>query len=112
MAFAVAGNADQGFMGRFSVQRSNPFLDFAGVDSRSGMRVVAVGRGGSSPPCGNGSPVDIRWAPAESLPFADAKFDAALAQLVVHFNTYRRPDELPPTFDRLEPQNVRSRAGR
>ncbi len=45
MAFAVAGNADQGFMGRFCEQRSNPFPDFAGVDSRSGMRVVAVGRG-------------------------------------------------------------------
>lgn len=29
--------------------------------------------------------VDARVAPAESLPFADATFDAALAQLVVHF---------------------------
>ena len=112
MAFAVAGNADQGFMGRFSVQRSNPFLDFAGVDSRSGMRVVAVGRGGSSPPCGNGSPVDIRSAPAESLPFADAKFDAALAQLVVHFNTYRRPDELPPDVRRPVGAPKRSESGR
>jgi len=29
--------------------------------------------------------VDVRLAPAEALPFPDASFDAALAQLVVHF---------------------------
>jgi SAM-dependent methyltransferase len=29
--------------------------------------------------------VDVRLAPAERLPFADRSFDAALAQLVVHF---------------------------
>ena len=29
--------------------------------------------------------VDVRLAPAEQLPFADGEFDAALAQLVVHF---------------------------
>ena len=29
--------------------------------------------------------VDVRLAPAEELPFEDAAFDAALAQLVVHF---------------------------
>ena len=29
--------------------------------------------------------VDVRQAPAEELPFADGEFDAALAQLVVHF---------------------------
>lgn len=31
--------------------------------------------------------VDVRQAPAERLPFPDAGFDAALAQLVVHFMT-------------------------
>src|ERR1700760_1457892 len=31
--------------------------------------------------------VDVRLAPAEALPFADGTFDAALAQLVVHFMT-------------------------
>jgi SAM-dependent methyltransferase len=31
--------------------------------------------------------VDVRLAPAEQLPFADDSFDAALAQLVVHFMT-------------------------
>jgi ubiquinone/menaquinone biosynthesis C-methylase UbiE len=29
--------------------------------------------------------VDVRQAPAETLPFADDEFDAAIAQLVVHF---------------------------
>jgi SAM-dependent methyltransferase len=31
--------------------------------------------------------VDVRRAPAEALPFSDREFDAALAQLVVHFMT-------------------------
>jgi ubiquinone/menaquinone biosynthesis C-methylase UbiE len=31
--------------------------------------------------------VDVRRATAEALPFADAAFEAALAQLVVHFMT-------------------------
>src|SRR5262245_3108204 len=31
--------------------------------------------------------VDVRQAPAEQLPFDDARFDASLAQLVVHFMT-------------------------
>jgi SAM-dependent methyltransferase len=31
--------------------------------------------------------VDVRLAPAEQLPFSDGAFDAALAQLVVHFMT-------------------------
>src|SRR4029079_17764838 len=30
---------------------------------------------------------DVRRAPAEALPFKDREFDAALAQLVVHFMT-------------------------
>jgi SAM-dependent methyltransferase len=32
--------------------------------------------------------VDVQQAPAEALPFPDAGFDAALAQLVVHFMTH------------------------
>lgn len=112
MAFDVAGNAYQRFMGQFSDRLSAPFADFAGVRSGSGMRVVDVG-------CGPGAltaelvdrlgpssvvaadpsepfvaavrsrlpDVDIRQAPAEALPFEDDAFDAALAQLVVHFMT-------------------------
>jgi SAM-dependent methyltransferase len=112
MAFDVAGNAYQRFMGRFSEHLSAPFADFAGVTAGSGMRVVDVGCGpgaltaelverlGSSEvvgadPSGTFVPavrerlpdVDIRQAPAESLPFDDDAFDAALGQLVVHFMT-------------------------
>jgi SAM-dependent methyltransferase len=110
MAFDVAGNAYQRFMGRFSEKLSAPFADFAGVDAGSGMRVVDVGCGpgaltaelvgrlGASAVSGADPSepfvaavrerlpeVDIRQAPAESLPFEDDAFDAALAQLVVHF---------------------------
>jgi SAM-dependent methyltransferase len=110
MAFDVAGSAYQRFMGRFSEQLSAPFADFAGVEAGSGMRVLDVGCGpgaltaelvdrlGASAVSGADPSepfvaavrdrlpdVDIRRAPAESLPFGDDEFDAALAQLVVHF---------------------------
>jgi SAM-dependent methyltransferase len=110
MAFDVAGSAYQRFMGRFSEKLSMPFADFAGVDSGSGMRVLDVGCGpgalttvlvdrlGAAAVTGTDPSepfvaavrerlpeVDIRQAPAESMPFADDEFDAALAQLVVHF---------------------------
>lgn len=110
MAFDVAGEAYQRFMGRFSDLLSAPFADFAGMSTGESMRVLDVGCGpgaltvelvrrlgvdqvmGADP----SSPfvaaarerlpgVDVREAPAEELPFADASFDAALAQLVVHF---------------------------
>lgn len=110
MAFDVPGEAYQRFMGRFSDPLSAPFADFAGVTAGSGMRVLDVGCGpgaltsvlaerlgagqvvGADP----SSPlvaaarqrlpqVDIREASAEALPFPDASFDAALAQLVVLF---------------------------
>lgn len=112
MAFDVAGGAYQRFMGRFSDQLSDPFLDFAGVDPGSPLRVVDVGcgpgaltvelvarLGPSSVAAADPSEpfvaaararlpkVDVRRAPAESLPFAGDEFDAALAQLVVHFMT-------------------------
>jgi SAM-dependent methyltransferase len=110
MAFDVAGGAYQRFMGRFSEKLAAPFADFAGVTAGSGMRVVDVGCGlgaltaelvarlGASEVVGADPSdtfvpavrqrlpeVDIRQAPAESLPFDDDAFDAALAQLVVHF---------------------------
>ncbi|HEU4329680.1 MAG TPA: methyltransferase domain-containing protein [Lapillicoccus sp.] len=110
MAFDVAGGSYQRFMGRFSEKLSAPFADYAGV--ASGMRVLDVGCGpgaltavlvdrlGASAVAGvdPSEPfvaavrerlpdVDIRQAPAEALPFDDDSFDAALAQLVVHFMT-------------------------
>ncbi len=54
------------FTGRFSQALAQEFADLAGLVP--GQRVV-----------------DVRRAPAEDLPYDDATFDAALAQLVVHF---------------------------
>jgi SAM-dependent methyltransferase len=108
MAFEVAADAYDRFMGRYSRQLSPQLADLAGV--RAGQRVLDVG-------CGPGAltaelvgrvgaasvsavdpsepfvaaakarqpDVDVRRAAAEDLPFADDLFDAALAQLVVHF---------------------------
>jgi SAM-dependent methyltransferase len=110
MAFDVAGGSYQRFMGRFSETLSAPFADFADVAAGSRMRVVDVGCGPGAltsllvdrlgaPAVAGVDPsetfmeavrerlpdVDIRKAPAEALPFDDDGFDAALAQLVVHF---------------------------
>jgi SAM-dependent methyltransferase len=110
MAFDVAGGSYQRFMGRFSEKLSAPFADFAGVKAGSGMRVLDVGCGpgaltaelvdrlGADAVAGADPSepfvaavrerlpeVEIRQAPAEALPFDDDVFDAALAQLVVHF---------------------------
>jgi SAM-dependent methyltransferase len=110
MAFDVAGGSYQRFMGRFSEKLSAPFADFAGVRAGSGMRVLDVGCGpgaltaelvdrlGADAVAGADPSepfvaavrerlpeVEIRQAPAEALPFDDGVFDAALAQLVVHF---------------------------
>jgi SAM-dependent methyltransferase len=108
VTFAVAPDAYDRFMGRYSVQLSPQLADLAGVEA--GQRVLDVG-------CGPGAltteltrrvgaaavsavdpseqfvaaarerhpGVDVRQASAEVLPFADGEFDAALAQLVVHF---------------------------
>jgi SAM-dependent methyltransferase len=108
MTFAVAADAYDRFMGRYSTFLAPQMADFAGV--ASGQRVLDVG-------CGPGAltselvarlgaanvsaadpseqfvaaarerhpGVDVQLAPAEDLPFADDEFDAALAQLVVHF---------------------------
>jgi SAM-dependent methyltransferase len=108
VGFAVAADAYDRFMGRYSVLLAPQLADFAGV--RGGQRVLDVG-------CGPGAliaelvtrlgpaavaavdpsesfvaaararypEVDMHDASAEHLPFADQMFDAALAQLVVHF---------------------------
>ena len=108
MGFAVAAEAYDRFMGRYSVPLATAFADFAAA--AGGGRVLDVG-------CGTGaltaelvarwgaqqvsavdpSPsfvaamrdrhpgVDVRDAAAEALPFSTGTFDGALAQLVVHF---------------------------
>ena len=109
MSFAaVPADAYDRFMGRYSVQLSSQLADFACI--AAGQRVIDVGCGpgaltaelvarvsAANVTAIDPSPsfvdaararhpdVDIRQAAAESLPFADATFDASLAQLVVHF---------------------------
>lgn len=108
--FAVAAEAYDRFMGRYSTPLAPKLADFAGV--RPDQRVLDVG-------CGPGAltaelvrrlgasavtavdpsepfvaaaqdrnpGVEVRHAVAEQLPFPDDAFDATLAQLVVHFMT-------------------------
>jgi len=108
VSFAVAPDAYDRFMGRYSVQLAPQLSDFAGV--QSGQRVVDVGSGPGAlteelvarlgPDAVSAADpsesfvlaarerypgVDVRQAPAEALPFRDDEFDAALAQLVVPF---------------------------
>ena len=108
MTFNVAADAYDSFMGRFSVQLSAQLADLAGIER--GQRVIDVGSGPGalttelvrrlgpdavaaadpSEPFVEAARerhpgVDVRLAPAEDLPFDNDSFDAALAQLVVHF---------------------------
>jgi SAM-dependent methyltransferase len=108
MTFKVAAEKYDKFMGRYSSRLASSFADYAGVTD--GQRVVDVGSGpgaltaelvarvgaGNVAAADPSEPfveaarerfpdVDVRLAPAEKLPFADGAFDAALAQLVVHF---------------------------
>jgi SAM-dependent methyltransferase len=108
VGFVVPADAYDRFMGRYSVLLAPRFCDAAGV-ARSG-RVLDVGCGPgalttelvsrlgpkavaavdpSEPFVAAARErhpgVDVRQAAAEELPFADRGFDAALAQLVVHF---------------------------
>jgi SAM-dependent methyltransferase len=103
----AAGNYDR-FMGIYATQLAPQFADFGGV--APGQRVLDVGCGPGALTAelvrrldpadvaavepseafvaaarARHPEVDIRQAPAESLPFDDGAFDAALAQLVVHF---------------------------
>ena len=110
MSFAVAADAYDRFMGRYSAELAPQLADFGGVDV--GQRVLDVG-------CGPGAltaelvrrlgpdavaavdpsepfvaaararhpGVDVRLSSAENLPYPDRTFDATLAQLVVHFMT-------------------------
>src|SRR6476646_5229513 len=98
-------------MGRYSVHLSAQLADLAGVTA--GQRVLDVGcgpgaltselverLGAASVAAVDPSEsfvaaararlpeVDVRQSSAEQLPFGDDEFDAALAQLVVHFMAY------------------------
>jgi SAM-dependent methyltransferase len=110
MSFAVSASAYDLFMGRFSAPLAPQLADLAGVGA--GQRVLDVGCGpgalttelvrrlgadavvavdpseGFVEAARERHPgVQVDQAAAEQLPFADDAFDAALAQLVVHFMT-------------------------
>ena len=108
MSFAAGPDAYDRFMGRYSTPLAPRFADFA--DAGEPRRVLDVGCGPGAltaelvrrfgadavaavdPTPGfveaaaaRNPGVDVSRAEAESLPFAVGSFDAALAQLVVHF---------------------------
>ena len=110
MTFAVPADAYDRFMGRYSRRLAGPFASLAQV--AEGQRVLDVGCGPGalttelvrrlgpsrvsavepSEPFVEAARerhpgVDVVRASAEDLPFPDDSFDAALAQLVVHFMT-------------------------
>jgi SAM-dependent methyltransferase len=108
VSFAVGADAYDRFMGRYSASLAPQLADLASISG--GQRALDVGCG---PGAMTGElverlgtaavsavdpsesfvaaarerhpGVDVRQASAEELPFADGEFDAALAQLVVHF---------------------------
>ena len=110
MSFAVAAEAYDAFMGRWSRRLAGPFADFARAQSPSRLLDVGCGTGAlteellrrqpdaqlvavdpstsfAAAMASNLPEVRTAVAEAERLPFADDTFDTALAQLVVHFMT-------------------------
>ena len=110
VSFDVSADAYLRFMGRYSEPLAVQFADLTGIGP--GQRVLDVGCGPGAltaelvsrtgpdavsavePSASFAAAarerlpgVDVRGATAERLPFPDGAFDAALAQLVVHFMT-------------------------
>jgi len=108
VSFEGSADAYQRFMGQYSEPLAAKFADLAGIGA--GQRVLDVGcgpgaltaelvnRAGAAsvsavePSASFAAAVrarlpdvEVRQVSAEQLPFADGTFDAALAQLVVHF---------------------------
>ena len=108
MSFDVAAEAYDRFMGRYSVLLAPQMAAFAAI--RDGQRALDVGCGPGALTAelvtrlgpeavaavdpsesfvaaarARNPGVDVRQAPAEKLPFQTDVFNAALAQLVVHF---------------------------
>ena len=127
MSFTAGPEAYDRFMGRYSTPLAPRFADFASIGEAQRVLDVGCGPGaltgelvrrfgadavaavdpspGFVEAAGRRNPgVDVRRAEAESLPFDDGSFDAALAQLVVHFMT-------DPTAGIAEMRRVTRRGG-
>jgi ubiquinone/menaquinone biosynthesis C-methylase UbiE len=107
MNFVVSGDAYDRFMGRYSRPLAPAFADFAGVPSEGRVLDVGCGSGvlteelarrvgadhvsGVDPSpllaaCAERVPgAELKQGWAEALPWADDSFEAAIAQLVIHF---------------------------
>jgi SAM-dependent methyltransferase len=108
MSFAADADEYDRFMGRYSLPLASRFVEFAGVAARQRVIDVGCGPGALTAELIKRVPGDAVWAvdpsarfvaavkvrypgvraqqaAAEQLPFGNGCFDAALAQLVVHF---------------------------